>query len=103
MSEWRKPLLIAGAIAGLRIIRSHLVIGGLFIKNVINEKKARVLSKEEVVKLLKYLRKEKYGLYKQVATFAVNISTQTRGNINQQAIEQFINGPECPFHFENDS
>jgi hypothetical protein len=55
------------------------------------------------VKLLKYLRKEKYGLYKQVATFAVNISTQTRGNINQQAIEQFINGPECPFHFVNDS
>lgn len=55
------------------------------------------------MKLLKYLRKEKYGLYKQVATFAINITQQTRGNINQQAIEMYINGPECPFKFKEDS
>lgn len=26
-----------------------------------------------------------------------------KGNINQEAIEQFINGPECPFKFEEES
>ena len=28
---------------------------------------------------------------------------QMRGNINQQAIEQFLNGPECPFKYEEES
>lgn len=77
----------------------HLVVAGLYVKNVIFEKKAKTLTKEEIIKILKLIRKDKFTLFKQVATFAVNISQQMKGNINQQAIEQFINGPECPFKF----
>jgi hypothetical protein len=69
------------------------VIGGLFIKNVISEKALKALTKEELIRILKLIRKDKYLVYKQIATFAINISQQMKGNINQQAIEQFINGP----------
>jgi hypothetical protein len=79
------------------------VVAGLFIRNVINEKSLQALPKEKVVHILKLIRKERYLLYKQIATFAVNISQQMKGNINQQAIEQFINGPECPFKFQEES
>lgn len=70
---------------------------------MISEKKAKVLTKDDVIRILKIIRKERFILYKQVATFAVNISHQMKGNINQEAIEQFINGPECPFKFEEES
>ncbi len=61
------------------------------------------LSREEVIRILKLIRRERYLLYKQIATFAISIMQQMRGNINQQAIEQFINGPECPFKYEDES
>jgi hypothetical protein len=79
------------------------VVAGLFVKNVISESKAKPLTKDEIVRILRIYRKERYVLFKQVATFAINISQQMRGNINQQAIEQFINGPECPFKFKEES
>lgn len=61
------------------------------------------LSQQEVVKILKVYRKERYVLFKQIATFAVNIMQQMKGNLNQPAIEQFLNGPECPFKFKEES
>lgn len=42
---------------------------------------------------MQIIRKNKYIIYKQIATFAVNIAQQTRNNINPQMIEQFIQGP----------
>lgn len=75
------------------------MVGGLFLKNYLSEKSMKALPQEQVVRILKVYRKERYVLYKQIAAFAVNIMQQMKGNINQQAIEQFINGPECPFNF----
>jgi 3-hydroxyacyl-CoA dehydrogenase len=46
MSEWKKIAVIAGGVIGAGISQSHIVFGGLYIKNYLNEKKARVLSKE---------------------------------------------------------
>lgn len=46
--------------------------------------------------MLKLIRKRKYAFYKQIATFAVNISKQMRGNINSLMIQQFLDGPESP-------
>ena len=51
----------------------------------------------QLVRILRLIRKEKYIIYKQTAAFAHNIAQQTRGNLNPQIIEQFINGPESPF------
>jgi hypothetical protein len=59
------------------------VIGGLFIKNVISEKALKALTKEELIRILKIIRKERYPVYKQIATFAINISQQMKGNLNQ--------------------
>jgi hypothetical protein len=42
------------------------------------------------------IRRHKYAVYKQIATFALNISRQMRGNINNQMIQQFLDGPESP-------
>jgi hypothetical protein len=53
--------------------------------------------------LLRLIRKEKYLVFKQIATFAVSIMQQMRGNINTQAIEQFLNGPECPFKYSEET
>lgn len=55
------------------------------------------------MRILRLIRKERYLVYKQIASFAVSIMQQMRGNINQQAIEQFLNGPECPFKYEEES
>ena len=82
---------------------SHSVVAGLFIKNVIDEKKMQALKKEDLLRLLRLIRKEKYLLYKQIANFAVSIAQQMRGNINPQAIEQFLNGPECPFKYSEEN
>jgi hypothetical protein len=49
-----------------------------------------------VIRILKIIRKEKYTVYRQIATFAINIAQQTRNNINPEMIEQFIQGPESP-------
>lgn len=57
---------------------------------------------DQVVRILKLIRKEKYIIYKQTATFAINITRQTRNNINSQMIEQFINGPESPFKIKEE-
>ena len=54
------------------------------------------------MKILKLIRRNKYILYKQTATFAINIAQQTRNNINSQVIEQFINGPESPFKLKDE-
>lgn len=89
----KNTLLIGAGIIGLGNYFITKVVGGLFVKNLINEKKARVLTKEELIAILKIIRKEKYLLYKQVSTFSINITQQMKGNINQQAIEEFINGP----------
>jgi hypothetical protein len=80
----------------------HSVVAGLFIKNVIEENKMQVLKKEELIRLLKLVRKEKYLIYKQMATFVVSIMQQMRGNINQQDVEKFINGPEFPFKYSEE-
>ena len=60
------------------------------------EAEVKPITKSSVIHLLKLIRKEKYIIYKQTATFAQNIARQMRGNINTQMIEQFINGPESP-------
>ena len=41
-------------------------------------------------------------IYKQVATFAINIGRQMRNNINPEMIEQFINGPESPLKLDQE-
>ena len=69
-------------------------MSGLFIKNSLEERQLEGLSLAQLVKILKLIRRNKYILYKQTATFAINIAQQTRNNINSQVIEQFINGPE---------
>lgn len=73
------------------------------MKNLISEKSMKALSQQEVVRILKVYRKERYVLFKQIATFAINIMQQMKGNLNQPAIEQFLNGPECPFKFKEES
>lgn len=77
-------------------------MGALFIKNTIEDKKIKEFSIDQVVRILKLIRKEKYILYKQTATFALNLARQTRNNINAQMIEQFINGPESPFKIKEE-
>lgn len=77
----------------------HIILGavaGLYIKNSLEERNAKELTIDQVVRILKLIRKEKYIVYKQIATFAVNIARQTRNNINAQMIEMFLNGPESP-------
>jgi len=97
-----KVLLIG---LGLAAVGTNLLtlgsVAALFIKNSIEERNIKELSQEELVRILKLIRKEKYILYKQTATFSVNIARQTRGNINSQMIEQFINGPESPFKLKD--
>lgn len=97
-----KVLLIGLGLAafGTNLLRLGSV-AALYIKNSIEERNIKELSQEELVRILKLIRKEKYILYKQTATFAVNIARQTRGNINSQMIEQFINGPESPFKLKD--
>lgn len=41
-------------------------------------------------------------MYKQIATFALNISRQMRGNINSQMIGQFLDGPESPLKIKEE-
>lgn len=85
------------------IINSNLgAVGALYIKNTLEDKKIKELSVDQVVRILKLIRKEKYILYKQTATFALNLARQTRNNINAQMIEQFINGPESPFKIKEE-
>lgn len=77
-------------------------MSGLFIKNSLEERQLEGLSLAQLVKILKLIRRNKYILYKQTATFAINIAQQTRNNINSQVIEQFINGPESPFKLKDE-
>lgn len=77
-------------------------MAGLFIKNSLEERQLEGLSLAQLVKILKLIRRNKYILYKQTATFAINIAQQTRNNINSQVIEQFINGPESPFKLKDE-
>lgn len=51
---------------------------------------------------MQIIRKNKYIIYKQIATFAVNIAQQTRNNINPQMIEQFIQGPQSPLKLNDE-
>ena len=77
-------------------------MAGLFIKNSLEERQLEGLSLAQLVKILKLIRRNKYILYKQTATFAINIAQQTRNSINSQLIEQFINGPESPFKLKDE-
>lgn len=77
-------------------------MAGLFIKNSLEERQLEGLSLAQLVRILKLIRRNKYILYKQTATFAINIAQQTRNNINSQVIEQFINGPESPFKLKDE-
>ena len=71
-------------------------VTGLYIKNTMTERNTRTLTIEEVIRILRLVRKEKFIIYKQTATFALNIARQMRNNINIQIVEQFLNGPESP-------
>ena len=77
-------------------------MAGLFIKNSLEERQLQGLSLAQLVRILKLIRRNKYIVYKQTATFAINIAQQTRNNINSQVIEQFINGPESPFKLKDE-
>ena len=77
-------------------------MAGLFIKNSLEERQLQGLSLAQLVRILKLIRRNKYIVYKQTATFAINIAQQTRNNINSQVIEQFINGPESPFKLKEE-
>jgi hypothetical protein len=48
------------------------------------------LPKKKVVHILKQIRKERYRLYKQIATLVVDYLLRIKGTISQQAIKQFI-------------
>jgi hypothetical protein len=71
------------------------------VKNVLEEKSLEILDKEQVIHVLKIIKKEKYTIYKQIATFAINIVQQTRNN-NPEVIEQFISGPESPLKLQEE-
>ena len=75
---------------------------GLYVKNVISEGQMKELTKDEVIHILKKVRKEKFLVYKQIATFAQNIAQQMRNNVNVAMIEQFIKGPESPVNPEEE-
>ena len=77
-------------------------MAGLFIKNSLEERQLKGLSLGQLVRILKLIRRNKYIVYKQTATFAINIAQQTRNNINAQVIEQFINGPESPLRLREE-
>ena len=92
-----KQILIGLGVVAVGIPHTSIgAIAGLYIKNSIEERNAKELTVEQVVRVLKLIRKEKYLVYKQIATFAINIARQTRNNINAQMIEMFLNGPESP-------
>lgn len=48
-----------------------------------SEQSMKALSKTEVIHILKVIRKERYLLCKQIATFSINIRQQMRNNITQ--------------------
>ena len=61
-------------------------VAGLFIKNSLEERQLKGLSLPQLIRILKLIRSRKYIVYKQTATFALNIAQQTRNNINAQVI-----------------
>ena len=91
MDGWRKGVLIGGALFAA-------LAGGLYVKNLISEGQMNELTKEQIIHILKKVRKEKYLMFKQIATLAQNLAQQMRNNINVAMIEQFVKGPESPVH-----
>lgn len=89
MEGWKKVLIMGG-------VAFAALAGGLYIKNVISEGQMKELTKEQVIHILKKVRKEKFLVFKQICTFAQNIAQQMRNNVNVAMIEQFIKGPESP-------
>lgn len=61
------------------------------------------LGKDQIIHILKKVRKEKYIVLKQVAAFATNIRQQMRNNVNTSMVEQFIKGPESPVNLDQEN
>ena len=89
MDGWKKGVLIGGALF-------TALAAGLYVKNLISEGQMNELTKEQIIHILKKVRKEKYLMFKQIATLAQNLAQQMRNNINVAMIEQFVKGPESP-------
>ena len=60
------------------------------------------LGKDQIIHILKKVRKEKYIVLKQVAALATNIAQQMRNNVNTTMLEQFIKGPESPVNLDQE-
>lgn len=88
MELWKKGLIAGAAL--------FVLAAGLYVKNVISEGQMKELSKEQIIHILKKVRKQKYLMFKQIASLAQNLAQQMRNNINVAMIEQFVKGPESP-------
>ena len=86
MEGWKKVLIMGG-------VAFAALAGGLYIKNVISEGQMKELTKEQVIHILKKVRKEKFLVFKQICTFAQNIAQQMRNNVNVAMIESSSRGP----------
>lgn len=96
-STTKKTIAIAVGLGALSTFPLILVIGGLFLKNKIDQSKFKPLDRETVIQILKKTRKENFVLFKQICTIAVQISSQMKlPQPDPEMIKAYIDTPDSP-------
>lgn len=76
-----------------------VVLGGIFIKNKIEEGRFKALPRDTVIAILKKTRKENFGIFKQVASMATQMSAQMKlSAIDPQMVKSYLEAPESPLN-----
>lgn len=79
--DWKKIAIVGGSILTVGISSSTSGFVALLVKNTIAEKGLQPIEKAKLQTIIKKIRKERYVVIKQIATFVVQMIQQFKNNL----------------------